>query len=75
MNKLVQLITLKLFQWIFTKHCHQAKYLHKVNNRNTRTKFKIKPLNVNPTKWSNIRKQFIDDELFECVWQFCGVGA
>ena len=37
----------------------------------------INPLSANPTKWSNtqaIRRKF-SDELFECVWQFCGIGA
>ena len=33
------------------------------------------PLNANPTKWSNTQtiRQLIADELFECVWPFCGV--
>ena len=31
-------------------------------------------LSANHTKWSNTIKQFVD-KLFECVWQFCGVGA
>ena len=37
----------------------------------------INPLSANPTKWPNtqtIRRQ-IADELFECVWPFCGIGA
>ena len=37
----------------------------------------INPLNVNFTKWSNtqtIRRQFAD-ELFGCVWPFCGIKA
>ena len=35
------------------------------------------PLSANPTKWSNTLKivKAIADELFECVWQFCGIGA
>ena len=53
------------------------------NNGNTRVLFTsiptkslwalyrvVNPLIVNPTKWSNNA-----DELFECVWEFCGVGA
>ena len=36
----------------------------------------LNPLIANPAKWSNIlkaiREQFAD-ELFECVWPFCGV--
>ena len=35
------------------------------------------PIIANPSKWSNtqtIRRQ-IADELFECVWRFCGIGA
>ena len=39
----------------------------------------VEPLSTNPTKWSNTLKQTIRwqiaDELFECVWPFCGVGA
>ena len=37
----------------------------------------LSPLSGNPTKWSNtqtIRRQIVD-ELFECVWPFCGIGA
>ena len=30
--------------------------------------------NANPTKLSNTLKQ-IADELFECVWPFCEIGA
>ena len=36
------------------------------------------PLIPKPTKWSNTLKQFVgnrSEELFECVWPFCGVGA
>ena len=36
------------------------------------------PLSANSTKWSNILKQFVGkqiaDELFKCVWPFCGIG-
>ena len=34
-------------------------------------------LSANPTKWSNKLKQLsiFVDELFECVWPFCEVGA
>ena len=31
------------------------------------------PLSAISTEWSNTLKQFAD-ELFECVWPFCGVG-
>ena len=37
----------------------------------------LSPLSGNPTKWSNtqtIRRQTAD-ELFECDWPFCGIGA
>ena len=37
----------------------------------------LNPLSANPTKLSNTLKQFVAkvaDELFECVWPFCGVG-
>ena len=34
----------------------------------------INPLSANPTKWSNTLKQFTD-ELFECVWPLCEIGA
>ena len=38
--------------------------------------FVINPLSANPTKWSNTYRQFaFADELFECVWPFCGVGT
>ena len=30
----------------------------------------LSPLSANPTKWSNT-----PNELFGCVWPFCGVGA
>ena len=36
------------------------------------------PLSPNPTKWSKTLILFVgnrSDELFECVWPFCGVGA
>ena len=35
------------------------------------------PWSSNLTKWSNTLKNLsaIADELFECVWPFCGVGA
>ena len=36
----------------------------------------LNPLSANPTKLSNTLKQFVGkvaDELFECVWPFCGV--
>ena len=35
------------------------------------------PFSANPTKWSNtqtIRRKYAD-ELFECVWLFCEIGA
>ena len=32
------------------------------------------PLSTNPRKWSDTLKQFVD-ELLECVWPFCEVGA
>ena len=38
----------------------------------------LNPLSANLTKWSNTHKQFVGklpDELFECVWPFCGIGA
>ena len=40
----------------------------------------ISRLNNNLTKWSNYFKQFVGklqiaDELFDCVWPFCAVGA
>ena len=37
----------------------------------------INSLSTNPTKWSETLKPFVTvaDELFECVWPFCGVGA
>ena len=37
----------------------------------------INPLSANPTKRSNTLKQLsaFPDELFECVWPYCGVGA
>ena len=37
----------------------------------------INPLSANVTKWSNTLKNLsaVADELFECVWSFCGVGA
>ena len=38
----------------------------------------INPLSANPTNWSNTLKQFVKqnaDELFDCVWPFCEVGA
>ena len=31
------------------------------------------PLSAISTEWSNTLKQFAD-ELFECIWPFCGVG-
>ena len=34
----------------------------------------INSLSANPKKWSNTFKQFVD-ELFECVWPFCEIGA
>ena len=36
------------------------------------SRIKIISFSANPTKWSNILKQFVD-ELFEYVWPFCGV--
>ena len=30
----------------------------------------LNPSSANPTKWSNTL-----DELFQCIWQFCGIGA
>ena len=39
-------------------------------------KKQVKPLSANPTKWSNtLKSSALADELFECVWPFCGVGA
>ena len=39
-------------------------------------KKQVKPLSANPTKWSNtLKSAALADELFECVWPFCGVGA
>ena len=38
----------------------------------------LNPWSVNRTKWLNTLKQFasaVADELFECVWPFCGVGS
>ena len=38
---------------------------------------KLNPLSANQqngqTRWNN--SSAVADELFECVWQFCGVGA
>ena len=38
---------------------------------------RLNPLSANPTEWSNTLKQFVGiaDELFKCVWPFCGIGA
>ena len=35
---------------------------------------RINPVSANFTKWSNLLKQFVD-ELFECAWPFCEIGA
>ena len=35
----------------------------------------INLLCANPTKWPNTIRRQITEELFECVWPFCGVGA
>ena len=39
----------------------------------------FKSLNTNPTKWPHTHTQTIRrkiaDELFECVWPFCKIGA
>ena len=41
----------------------------------------LNPLSASFTKWSNTLRQFVGklptiaDELFECVWPFCGIGA
>ena len=35
----------------------------------------LNPLSANPTKWSNKHNSSaVADELFECVWPFCGVA-
>ena len=38
---------------------------------------KFNPLSANPTKWSNTQTICLQiaDELFECVWPFCGVDV
>ena len=35
------------------------------------------PLSINPTKWSDTIKQFVSccQQVVECIWTFCGVGA
>ena len=38
--------------------------------QNTATCRDLNPLNATSTKWPKA-----DDDLFECVWPFCGVGA
>ena len=40
-------------------------------------KIDLNPLSANPTKWSNTlnNSSAVADELFECVWPFCGVDA
>ena len=37
----------------------------------------LNSLGAIPTKWSNTPKRLsvIADELFECVWSFCGAGT
>ena len=35
----------------------------------------VNPSSANPTKWSNILKQFVGKSVFECVLPFPGVGA
>ena len=41
------------------------------------TESSFNPLNTNPTKFQTHSKNLSStaDELFECVWPFCGVGA
>ena len=55
--------------WKYTDYCTTSTLLHK--------KPIFNPLNANPTKCqthSNNPSAFAD-ELFECVWPFCGIGA
>ena len=36
----------------------------------------LNPFSANPIKWSNLTSlSAVADELFECVWPFCGVGS
>ena len=36
----------------------------------------LNPFSANPTKWSNLNNlSALADELFKCVWPFCGVGS
>ena len=39
--------------------------------------YRFSLLSANPTKWPNTQtiRRLTADELFECVWPFCGVGA
>ena len=68
----------KLFLSKFSIILHQMLYNTWTywNNGSIGTNW-VNPLSANPTKWSNTLKQFVgrSDELYECVWPFCGVGA
>ena len=60
-------------------------WVSKLTKSSATTQAQIVPtlnlLSANFTKWSNTLKQFvgkmptIGDELFECVWPFCGIGT
>ena len=46
-----------------------------ISHKSSRTRNSpVIPLKANPTKWSNILKQFVG-KLFECVWSFCRFGT
>ena len=60
-------VLVKLFHLWFLRRCVTVIILF-VN---------INPLSVNPTKWSNTRKQFVGNLPTNClsVWPFCEIGA
>ena len=60
-------LTLNLWNFRFWKLYHY--HIWSILNLN--------PLSINPTKWSNTlnNSSAAADELFECVWTFCRVGA
>ena len=72
-------VFLKNLQKIFHLQTGAPYHLQKANT----TKSHCNPLSANPTKWSNKLKQSVGklptnqiaDELFECVWPFCEIGA
>ena len=54
---------------------HQCLVIEGYSNQK-KENLKLNPLRANHTKWSNTLKHAqIADELFECVWPFCGVGV